>query len=327
MAHPIRKTKESSILTSARRALQAEADGLYALAQSLEGAFEEAVHLIQQTKGRMIISGMGKCSHIAKKIAATFASTGQPAFFVHPAEASHGDLGMVAVDDCLLMLSNSGETAEMANLIAHSRRFSIPLIAITGRAGSTLAQMATVTLALPAVEEACPLGLAPMTSTTLMLALGDALAVSLLTERNFTASDFKVFHPGGSLGSQLTRVSEKMHKGTAVPCAFSTTKMTDVVLEISTKGFGCVAVIDEDGVLQGVVTDGDLRRHMDCDLLKLSAQEIMTLNPTTVSGETLMGEALAVMNKKGITSLLIVDQEKRVEGIIHVHDFLRAGVM
>lgn len=328
MSQPQLKSIESNILMSAKAALRTEADGLHALADQLGSCFEEAVRLIQQTKGRVIISGMGKCSHVAKKIAATFASTGQPAFFVHPAEASHGDLGMVTQGDTLIMLSNSGETAEMAGLIAYSRRFSIPLIAITGRAQSTLASVATVALVLPAAEEACPLGLAPMTSTTLMLALGDALAVSLLVEKNFTALDFKVFHPGGNLGSQLARVSEHMHTGAMIPYAKGVTKMTEVVIEMSAKGFGCVAVVDEKGLLEGVVTDGDLRRNMNHDLLKLTAQDVMNPNPTTIHEDVLMGQALALLNQKGITSLLVVGEaEREVKGIIHIHDFLRAGIV
>jgi len=316
----------SQDIESARQVLALEADGLKALSQSLDSEFANAVAILAQVKGRIIVTGMGKSGHIGRKIAATLASTGSPAFFVHPGEASHGDLGMVTHDDAILALSNSGETAELSDFIAYSRRFAIKLISITSRAASTLADAADVSLVLPDAQEACPLGLAPTTSTTLTLALGDCLAVALLERRGFSASDFKEFHPGGSLGNQLLKVKDLMHKGEALPLVKPDTLMSDTLLVITTKHFGCVAVVDEDSKLLGVITDGDLRRHMTDELLKKPARDIMTTGAKTIHANALAVEALAIMNDKAITSLFVVEESGQVSGVLHIHDCLRAGI-
>jgi len=316
----------SQDIESARQVLALEADGLKALSQSLDSEFANAVATLAQVKGRIIVTGMGKSGHIGRKIAATLASTGSPAFFVHPGEASHGDLGMVTQDDAILALSNSGETAELSDFIAYSRRFAIKLISITSRAASTLAEAADVSLVLPNAQEACPLGLAPTTSTTLTLALGDCLAVALLERRGFSASDFKEFHPGGSLGNQLLKVKDLMHQGDALPLVAPNTLMSNALLVITTKHFGCVAVVDEDTKLLGVITDGDLRRHMTDELLKKPARDIMTTGAKTINANALAVEALAIMNDKAITSLFVVEESGQVSGVLHIHDCLRAGI-
>src|SRR5271166_2162249 len=269
-------------LDVARSVLHTEAAGLHALAAGLTTSFGHAVDLLAGVAGRVVVSGMGKSGLVARKIAATLASTGTAALFVHPAEASHGDLGMIVPGDAVLALSNSGETAELADLVAHARRFGLPLVAITARAGSTLARAATVALLLPAAVEACPMGLAPTTSTTMQMALGDALAVALLTRRGFTASDFRQFHPGGRLGARLRRVRELMHTGEAVPLAPPEMVMDRALLVITEKRFGCLGVIDPTGRLIGIVTDGDLRRAMSPDLLHRRVGEIMTRSPRTI---------------------------------------------
>ena len=319
--------KKSDIQLQALAVLKVECEGIQVLSQIINDDFERAVSLIYQTQGRIIISGMGKCSHIANKIAATFASTGKPAFFVHPAEASHGDLGMITPQDSVIMLSNSGETAELANLISYTHRFSIPLISIVGRAESTLAKMSTIALVLPKFEEACLLKLAPTTSTTMMLALGDALAICLLKKKGFTPKDFKIFHPGGNLGSQLLKVGEKMHPFHSLPLVLSGSFMQEALLIMTEKGFGCLGVLDSNSSLIGVVTDGDLRRHMSKDLLTYSVEKIMTQNPAVVTEDVLMADALNILNKKEITSLFVVGKEKKPLGLIHIHDFLRAGII
>ncbi len=282
-------------------------------------------------EGRVVVSGMGKSGHIARKIAATLASTGTPALFVHPAEASHGDLGMIVAGDAVLLLSNSGETPELADLIAHCRRFALPLIAITTEPASTLAKQADTVLLLPKMPEACPMGLAPTTSTTMQLALGDALAVALLRRRGFTAADFRQFHPGGKLGARLKRVAELMHTGEAVPLVSPETRMDDALLVMTEKRFGCVGVIDGAGRLIGIITDGDLRRAMGADLLTRRAGEIMTAQPRTIAPSALAAEALHQMSGRAppITTLFVVDPEAgdgRPLGILHIHDLLRAGV-
>lgn len=317
--------KGSSDLDSARRVLRLEAEGIEALADSLGDTFIAALDILHDVKGRVIVTGMGKSGHVARKIAATMASTGTPAQYVHPGEASHGDLGMITRADVVLALANSGETSELRDLLEYSRRAGIPLIGITGRAGSTLDEMADVTLLLPATPEACPMGLAPTTSSTASLALGDALAVSLLERKGFTPQDFQVFHPGGKLGQTLMRVSDLMHKGAAMPlCAVDTT-MKEAILAITAKSFGCVGVLDADGQLAGVVTDGDLRRHMESDLLAMRAGDVMTVDPKTIRSQALAAEAVAVMNQYSITSLFAVDDD-RPAGILHIHDCLRAGI-
>ena len=311
----------------ARGVLGTEASGLHALAASLDGGFATAVDLLSACEGRIVASGMGKSGHIARKVAATLASTGSPAIFVHPAEASHGDLGMVQPGDALLLFSNSGETTELADLVEHARRFALPLIAVTGRAGSTLALAADVTLLLPAAPEACAVTSAPTTSTTMQLALGDALAVVLLTRRGFTANDFRTFHPGGRLGARLQRVRALMHEGEAVPVTGPATPMQQALLLMTGKGFGCVGVV-ESGRLIGIVTDGDLRRAMGPDLLSLPVRAVMTPTPRTIRPDALAADALREMNagNRRITSLFVVDAAGAPIGIVHLHDLLRAGV-
>ncbi|RWR47234.1 KpsF/GutQ family sugar-phosphate isomerase [Sinirhodobacter ferrireducens] len=310
-------------LATGRKVIAIEAEGLTALAASLDDSFARAVETILKAKGRVIVSGMGKSGHIARKIAATFASTGTPAQFVHPAEASHGDLGMVTRDDVALMLSNSGETPELADMIAHTRRFSIPLIGVASRPESTLLRQSDVALVLPQAPEACGSGVVPTTSTTMTLALGDAIAVALMEHRHFTPEMFRTFHPGGKLGAKLSKVSDLMH--TDMPLVGEMTPMSEVLLEISRKGFGVVGVTDARGDLVGIITDGDLRRHM-AGLLDHSAAEVMTRNPRTITPGVLAEAAVAVMNERKITCLFAVDGRRPV-GILHIHDCLRAGVV
>ena len=312
-------------LMSAKRVLTLEAEGIEALAESLDESFSQALDLMEQMTDRVIVTGMGKSGHIANKIASTLASTGTPAVFVHPAEASHGDLGMITDDDVVIALSNSGETSELADLVTYTRRFKIPLIALTGRANSTLAVAADVALVLPSTPEACPMGLAPTTSTTVMLALGDALAVAMLERKGFSADDFHLLHPGGKLGRLLLRVSSVMHAGDEVPLIGGDRLMADALLTMTSKSFGCVGIVDNEGLLKGIVTDGDLRRHMSGDLLSLKTEEVMTANPLSVRPDTLASEALGFMNARAITTLFVVEDERPV-GIIHIHDCLRAGV-
>jgi arabinose-5-phosphate isomerase len=312
-------------LASARRVLRLEAAGIEALSRALDDSFGRAVALIERATGRVIVTGMGKSGHIARKLAATLASTGTPAVFVHPAEASHGDLGMITEHDAVLAFSNSGETAELADMVNYCKRFGISLIGITGRAGSALAEAADVTLLLPESPEACPMGLAPTTSTTVMLALGDALAVALLERKGFSADDFHVLHPGGKLGRRLLRVSHIMHTGEAVPVVHGETRMAEALLVMTAKSFGCVGIIGDDGRLEGIITDGDLRRHMSGDLVKLSARAVMTPRPKTVRPDALASEALGFMNARSITTLFVVE-DRRPVGVVHLHDVLRAGV-
>lgn len=319
------KKSATAHLDAALDVLKNEADALQVMASHLDHHFSDVVDLLLSTKGRVIVTGIGKSGHVARKIAATFASTGQPAFFVHPAEANHGDMGMITPDDVVIALSNSGETAELANLIDFTRRFNIPLVGMTRNPESTLHTHSSHPLCLPKHPEACPLGLAPTTSTTMMLALGDALAVALLTARGFTHTDFKTYHPGGALGGKLRKVEDCMHTGNVLPTCNEQDLMQDVILTMSQKGFGCVAVVNASGKLTGIITDGDLRRHMGSDLLQQPARAVMTQNPTTISGTMLMTEALALMNNKRITSLFILEDNKPI-GVIHVHDFLRAGI-
>lgn len=313
-------------LACAQRVLRLEAAGLEALAQSLDEAFTEALDLLDGRTGRVVVTGIGKSGHVARKIAATLASTGTPALFVHPAEASHGDLGMIGPEgDAVIALSNSGETTELADLVAYAKRFHIPLIAITGRADSALAQAADVALVLPASDEASPMGLAPTTSTTVMLALGDAIAIALLERKGFSPDRFHALHPGGRLGRTLLKVADLMHRGEEVPLASGDTAMADALLVMTNKRFGCVAIVDGDGVLQGVITDGDLRRHMSPGLLDLRAAEVMTRAPKTIGADALASEAVGLMNENAITNLFVVEDGRPV-GILHIHDCLRAGV-
>ncbi|WP_135450516.1 KpsF/GutQ family sugar-phosphate isomerase [Tabrizicola caldifontis] len=315
-------SSSTDFLATGRRVIRREAEALAALADALGESFSAAVALLMQAKGRVIVSGMGKSGHIARKIAATFASTGTPAHFVHPAEASHGDLGMVARGDVLIVLSNSGETPELADILSHAKRFGIPLIGVAGREGSTLLRQADVAILLPQVAEACATGIVPTTSTTMTLALGDALAIALMEHRAFTADHFRMFHPGGKLGARLLRVRDLMH--TDPPLVPETMPMGETLVEISRRGFGVVGVTDAHGHLTGIITDGDLRRHLD-GLLSHRAGEVMTRGPRTIEPEALAGEALALMNDRKITCLLVTEGPRAI-GILHVHDCLRAGV-
>lgn len=312
-------------IAEARRVLETEAAALAALAAGLDGAFGRALDLLAAATGRIVVTGMGKSGHVGRKIAATLASTGSPALFVHPAEASHGDLGMITPSDAVLALSNSGETPELSDILAYARRFAIPLVAVTGRAESALARHADVALLLPAAPEACPMGLAPTTSTTLMLALGDAIAVALLARKGFTATDFRVFHPGGKLGRRLLHVRELMHTGAEVPLAPAGTRMDEALVRMTAGRFGCLGLTDAAGRLAGIITDGDLRRHMEPGLLERRAEEVMTRNPRTIGSQALAAEALREMNERRITALFVVEDGRPV-GILHVHDLLRAGV-
>ncbi|WP_374429236.1 SIS domain-containing protein [Tabrizicola sp.] len=318
-------SSSTDLLATGRRVIRREAGALETLAEALDGAFSQAVSLLMDARGRVIVSGMGKSGHIARKIAATFASTGTPAHFVHPAEASHGDLGMVAEGDVLIVLSNSGETPELADLLAHAKRFGIPLIGITSRDGSTVMRQATVGLLLPQVPEACEKGIVPTTSTTMTLALGDALAIALMEHRAFTPDHFRMFHPGGKLGAKLLKVRDLMHD--EPPLVADTLPMGEALLEITRRGYGVVGVTDANGDLIGIITDGDLRRHLE-GLLLHRAGEVMTPNPRTIGPDALAGEALALMNARKITCLLVTAPDtRRAIGILHVHDCLRAGVV
>lgn len=311
----------------ARRVMQMESQALSLMADQVGGEFAKAVELLAGISGRIIVTGMGKSGHIGHKIAATMASTGSPAQFVHPAEASHGDLGMVTAADALLALSNSGNTAELADVLAHAVRLRIPIVAITSRAPSTLSDSATATLLLPDAPEAGSLKLAPTTSTTMAMCMGDALAVALLERQGFSPTDFRSLHPGGTLGRRLMRVSDIMHRDP--PQVTPDTLMGDALLTMTASSFGCVGVMDQNGRLAGVITDGDLRRHMSPDLVKRPADAIMTPGPKTIRPGALAEEALAIMNERTITSLFVVDEEAGngvAIGIVHVHDCLRAGI-
>ena len=320
------RARRDDDLAVARRVILAEIGGLESLAAALDSEFVRAADLCAAAKGRIIVTGIGKSGHVAHKLAATLASTGTPAQFVHPAEASHGDLGMIGSQDAILALSNSGETAEFADIVAYSRRFKIPLVAITGGAGSSLAEAADAVLLLPPVAEACPMGLAPTTSTTMMMALGDALAIALLERKGFSSSDFRVLHPGGKLGRRLLRVGDIMHRAEAVPIVGSQARMSEAILVMTARSFGCVGVRDGAGKLVGVVTDGDLRRHMSDALLLRGVAEIMHRDPKTISAQALAAEALGLMNRSAITSLFVVDDGGSPTGFLHMHDCLRAGV-
>jgi arabinose-5-phosphate isomerase len=315
---------------SAAAALATETEGMQALQAALAGNLGEgladAVAAIRSATGRVIITGMGKSGHIARKIAATLASTGTPALFVHPAEASHGDLGMITPQDVVVMLSNSGESAELRDILVYSRRFKVPLVAITSRRASTLGREADIVLELPAAKEACPNGLAPTTSTLLQLALGDALAMALLEDKGFSALDYKNFHPGGKLGAQLKHASDIMHGPPRLPLVKSGTTMAGAIIEMTQKSFGCVGVVDGTGKMIGLVTDGDLRRHMGPDLINQTVDAVMTRSPKTISSTMLTGEVLDFLNAASITSVFVVTDAGKPEGLIHIHDLLRIGV-
>ena len=312
------------IVRSARRVLQTEANAILEMVEALPKDFAEVVELILKTEGRVIISGVGKSGHIGRKISATLASTGTPSYFVHAAEASHGDLGMITSQDICLLISNSGETNELRDILLHTRRFNIPMIAISSNMGSTLMQSADFKLNLTNLPEACAIGMAPTTSTTLTLALGDAIAVAVMEQRGFGSEDFLKNHPGGKLGAQLSRVADLMHKGEKVPTVEADTPMSDVLLSMTSKGFGITGVL-KGGILIGVISDGDLRRHMG-NLMEKTAGEIATLDPVTITPELFAAQALALLNEKKISALMVVDEAKRPVGIVHIHDLLRAGV-
>ena len=316
-------------VASARHTFAVEAAALEALTKALDGplgaAFAEAVKILHSARGRGIVSGMGKSGHVGRKGASTFASTGTPAYFVHPGEASHGDLGMIARDDVILALSWSGETAELRDLVDYSRRFRVPLIAVTSNADSALGAAADAVLVLPKITEACPMGLAPTSSTLIQLALGDALAVALLESRGFTPSDFRVFHPGGKLGANLRFVRDLMHSGTELPLVAAGTAMSEAILVMSEKGLGCVGIVDPAGELVGIVTDGDLRRNMAPDLMMRLVEQVMTRSPKTARPDQLAAEALENMESKKITALFVVEGRRPV-GILHLHDILRSGL-
>jgi arabinose-5-phosphate isomerase len=319
----------NAAVQSALRTLDAEGSGITAISAALQsdlgGSFASAADLIRNAKGRLIVTGLGKSGHIGRKIAATFASTGTPAFFVHAAEASHGDLGMITTDDVIMALSWSGEQPEMKNLITYAKRFRIPLIAMTAESESTLSKAADIALTLPKAREACPHNLAPTTSSLMMLALGDALAIALLEGRGFTSVDFSVLHPGGKLGAMLKYARDLMHSGDAVPLKPLGTRMSDALVEMSSKGFGCVGIVDARGAIVGIVTDGDLRRHMRPDLMTALVDDVMTKNPKTIPRDLLASEALEILNSSKITALIVTDANRPV-GIVHLHDILRAGV-
>lgn len=319
-----------AVLKAARRALAIEGAGILALEKALDGplgaAFVAAVHAMRDARGRVILTGIGKSGHVARKIAATLASTGTPSYFVHPAEASHGDLGMIGDDDVILALSWSGEAPELSDLVAYSRRFGVTLIAITAERESALGRAADIALVLPKMPEACPNGLAPTTSTTMELAAGDALAVVLLSLKGFTAQDFRRFHPGGRLGARLKTVGDLMHRGESVPVVVADAPLARAIDEIGARGFGATAVVDGRGTLVGIITDGDLRRALARGLVTPAIDEVMTRDPLTIGEGDLAEEALALMNRRAITCLFIIADGRPV-GILHMHDLLRAGLM
>ncbi|MCA0434695.1 MAG: KpsF/GutQ family sugar-phosphate isomerase [Proteobacteria bacterium] len=324
------KDRRRGWINSACAALETERIGLQALEASLKDALGEAladaVALISGLTGRVIVTGMGKSGHVARKIAATLASTGTPALFVHPAEASHGDLGMITASDAVVMLSNSGESAELLAILGYVKRFRVPLIAMTARRGSALGREADIILELPQAREACPNGQAPTTSTLLQLALGDALAMALLEDKGFSAQDFRAFHPGGKLGAQLKHAGEVMHQGEKLPLVRLGSPMGDALIVMSEKAFGCVGVIDEEGALSGIITDGDLRRHMGPGLMNASVDQVMSRQPRSVPPDMLAVEVIEMINASRITSVFVVDAGRKPLGLIHIHDLLRLGV-
>lgn len=318
---------ENKDITSARRTIDKEVEALRMMEDELNDNLSKALDIMQNTKGRVIITGMGKSGHVGSKIAATLASTGTPSFFVHPGEASHGDLGMLTNEDSVVAISNSGETKELSDIVIYCKRYHIPLIAMTKNPDSALGRAGDVLLQLPNDGEACPLGLAPTSSTTATIVLGDILAVALLERKGFTKTDFKQRHPGGKLGAFLQKVSDLMHTGAEMPLVSDTATMQEALLEMTSKMLGCVGIVNNNGELLGMITDGDLRRCLNPELLSQKASEVMTRNPKTITADMLAAEALGIMNNtgKGITQLFVVQDRKPV-GIIHIHDCLRAGV-
>ena len=318
--------EKEEILKQGRYVLNLEADALKSVAESLGDSFVEAVNLMYNTKGRVIVTGMGKSGHVGKKIAATLASVGTPAFFVHPAEASHGDLGMFTTDDVILALSYSGESKELADVIAYSRRFNIKLICMVGNAESTLAKASDIVICYPPFKEACSFGMAPTTSTTVSLSMGDALAMTLLEMKGFSKEQYGIRHPGGKLGALLLKVSELMAKGDDLPLVSDTSTMSDTLVEMTKKKLGCVGVVDTQGNLIGMVTDGDLRRHISPDLLAHKTQEVMTAHPHVIEDENMLAvEAVRLLNEYKITNIFVLKDKKPI-GLLHIHQCLAAGV-
>lgn len=309
----------------ARKVLETEIEGIKALEDALDEKFDAAVEAILKLKGKLVLSGMGKSGHIARKIAATFSSTGTPAIFVHPGEASHGDLGMISKDDICILLSNSGETAELKDIIFYCKRFAIPVIGIVRRSTSTLVEAADIPFVLPDIKEASPIA-APTTSTTMMLAWGDALSMAVMERKGFGKEDFGVFHPGGKLGSQFILVSQLMKKGDSLPVVKATDKMDNVLIEITQKSLGCAVLTDDAGVVTGIITDGDLRRKMSDGLINKTAGEVASKKPSTIKPTMLAIEALGIMNERSITSLVVADENSKLQGIVHIHQILSAGV-
>lgn len=316
--------QSESIIASARKVLLTEEHALRSLSVELPADFAGAVCLMLAATGRVIVSGIGKSGHIGRKISSTLASTGTPSHFVHAAEASHGDLGMIASQDVVILISNSGETRELSDIVAHTRRFGISMVAITSRSDSTLAKAADYLLCLPDAPEACPIGMAPTTSTLMTLALGDALAVALMAQRGFRPDQFKVFHPGGKLGAQLATVSQLMHGGSALPLVAADTPMEEVLITMTSMGFGVAGMLEE-GRLAGIVSDGDLRRNM-ARLMQSTAGDVATRKPITVAPDTMAAEAMQIMNTNKISVLFAVDETHAPVGVVHIHDLLRAGV-
>lgn len=305
--------------------IEAAIQGLQDLKSSIEDEFNKAITLILNCSGRVIVTGIGKSGHVAGKIASTLASTGTAAYYIHPAEASHGDLGMITNKDVIIALSNSGETIELRDIIAYSRKFNIPLIAMVRNLDSTLAKKADITLLVPNSPEACHLN-APTTSCIMMLSLGDAIAVTLHHLRGFQKEDFRIFHPGGKLGASLLKVKDIMHPISNIPKVFSGSKMSEALIAMTSSGFGCVAIVNQENILAGIITDGDLRRHMSDHITTMEVEDVMTVSPTTITGEEMLVEALMIMNDKKITNLLITDSSRVLKGVIHIHDCLRVGI-
>lgn len=313
-------------IASANQTIDKEIEALNIMRKTLDENLVKALDVMQNIKGRVIVTGMGKSGHIGSKIAATLASTGTPSFFVHPAEASHGDLGMLTEDDCVLAISNGGESKELSDIIVYCKRYGIPLIAMTKNPESSLGKAGDYLLRLPDCGEACPLGLAPTSSTTATLVLGDILAIALLERKGFSKTDYKQRHPGGKLGAFLRKASDLMHSGDEMPLVSDSAGMQETLLEMTSKMLGCVGIVDKDNHLKGIITDGDLRRFISCDILTKKATDVMTPNPKTTKPDTLVAEAINFMNTKKITALFVVDDENRPLGLLHMHDCLHAGV-
>ena len=316
-------------LSIARKVLQTEAASVLALVDRVDDKFARAVELVRHCKGRVIVTGMGKSGIVCRKIAATLASTGTPAFFLHPAEAVHGDLGVIQADDVVIAMSYSGETEELTRVLETLKRIGAPLIALTGDLRSTLAQAANVALDCSVSEEACPMNLVPTASTTAALAMGDALAMTVLVEKGFKPEDFANLHPGGKLGKRLMRVEQLMASGDALPVVQLHTSMKDVIYEMSRKKLGMTSVVEKDGRLAGIITDGDLRRKMGVDsgIMDLTARDVMTADPIAIPHTTMAVEALAMMEQRKITSIVVIDRDRRVEGVVHLHDLWRTSMV